>query len=106
MKIVTPRVGPVFTSLYTKYKRSGPCEFKLRFLKIEYRKPIFWIHDLLMQPITTVWTALVGDHLRIMPVNFGQNPMSDFRDVYVNMLMHDDRQRLITIAHPEHFVLG
>jgi len=39
-----------------------------------------------MQPIRNIWTSLVGDHPGIIPVKFGQNPMSGFRgeDVYVN----------------------
>jgi len=57
---------------------------------------------------------LVGDHPGIIPVKFGQNPMSGFRgeDVKVKKFTHDalrmtdeDGQRLITIAHHEHFVL-
>jgi len=35
--------------------------------------------DLHMQPIRTIWTTLVGDHPGIIPVKFGQNPMSGFR---------------------------
>ena len=42
-------------------------------------KTYFWPHDLLMQPIRTIWTTLVGDHPEIIPVKFGQNPMSGFR---------------------------
>jgi len=32
-----------------------------------------------MQPTETVLTTLVEDHLGIIPVKFGQNPMSGFR---------------------------
>jgi len=42
-------------------------------------KPIFWPCDLLMQPTGTIWTTLVGDYQGIIPVKFGQNPMSGFR---------------------------
>jgi len=35
-------------------------------------KPIFWPHDLLMQPTGTVCTTLIGDHPGIIPVKFGQ----------------------------------
>ena len=42
-------------------------------------KPIYWPRDLLMQPIRTIWTTLVGDHPGIILVKFGQNPMSGFR---------------------------
>ena len=43
-------------------------------------KTYFWTpRDLLMQPIRTICTTLVGDHPGIIPVKFGQNPMSGFR---------------------------
>jgi len=32
-----------------------------------------------MQPIKTIWTTLVEDYLGVIPVKFGQNPMSGFR---------------------------
>jgi len=32
-----------------------------------------------MQPTGTVWTNLVVEYLGIIPVKFGQNPMSGFR---------------------------
>ena len=31
-----------------------------------------------MQPSETVWTTLIEEHLGIIPVKFGQNPMSGF----------------------------
>ena len=50
--------------------------------------------------------VLVGDHLGIIPVKFGQNSISGFQgDVYVKMLIVDDRQRPFTIAHPEHCLI-
>ena len=44
-------------------------------------KKIFgsFISKWLMQPTGTVWTTLIGDHPGIIPVKFGQNPMSGFR---------------------------
>jgi len=33
-----------------------------------------------MQPTETIWTTLVGDHPGIIPVKFGQNQMSGFRE--------------------------
>jgi len=63
--------------LHTKYESSGPCSF---FLKIAFWKPIYWPHDLLMQPTGMVWTTLIGDHPGIIPVKFGQNPKSGFRE--------------------------
>ena len=61
-----------------------------------------------MQPTGTVWSTLIGDHPGIIPVKFGQYPISGFRgeDVKVKKLTDDDGQRPVTIAHPEHFVLG
>jgi len=38
-----------------------------------------WPCDLLMQPTGKIWTALVGDHLGIIPVMFSKNPMSGCR---------------------------
>ena len=38
-----------------------------------------------MQPTGAVWTTLVEEHLRIIPVKFGQNPMSGFRGEVVLM---------------------
>jgi len=32
-----------------------------------------------MQPTETVWSTLIGDQPGIIPVKFGQNPMSGFR---------------------------
>jgi len=43
-------------------------------------KPINWPRDLLMQPTGTVWTNLIGDHPGIIPVKFGQIPISDSRE--------------------------
>jgi len=39
-----------------------------------------------MQPTRTIWKTLVGDHPGIIPVKFGQNPMSGFReDVFITV---------------------
>jgi len=43
-------------------------------------KPIYWPRDLLMQPNGTVWTTLIGDHPGIIPIKFGQIPMSGSRE--------------------------
>jgi len=43
-------------------------------------KPIYWPRDLLMQPSGTVWTTLIGDHPGIIPVKFGQIPISGSRE--------------------------
>ena len=43
-------------------------------------KPINWPRDLLMQPTGTVRTTLIGDHPGIIPVKFGQIPISGSRE--------------------------
>ena len=43
-------------------------------------KPIYWPCDLLMQPTGTVGTTLIGDHPGIIPVKFGQIPISGSRE--------------------------
>jgi len=36
--------------------------------------------DLLMQPTGMVWTTLIGDHPEIIPVKFGEIPISNSRE--------------------------
>jgi len=36
--------------------------------------------DLLVQPIRTIWTILVGDHPGTIPVQFGRIPISGSRE--------------------------
>jgi len=43
-------------------------------------KTYFLTRDLLMQPIRTIWTILVGDHPGTIPVEFGQITISSSRD--------------------------
>jgi len=43
-------------------------------------KPIYWPHDLLMQPTETLWTTLIGDHPGIILVKFGQILISGLRE--------------------------
>jgi len=64
-------------------KALGLVVSERRFLKIAFWKPIFWPRDLHMHPTGRVWTLLVEDHLGIIPVKFGQNPMIGFREEYV-----------------------
>jgi len=47
-----------------------------------------------MQPVRTIWTTLAGHHPGIIPVKFGQNPMSGFReeDVEVKQFTDDGRR--------------
>jgi len=64
--------------LYTKYERSEPCSFGQEDIWKFHFENLFF--DLLMQPTGTVWTTLIGDHPGIIPVKFGQNQKSDFRE--------------------------
>jgi len=43
-------------------------------------KPIYWPHDLLIQPTGTVWTTLIGDHPGVIPEKFGQIPINSSRE--------------------------
>jgi len=43
----------------------------------------FLPHDLLMQPIRTIWTILEGDHQGTTPVEFGKIPISGWREEVV-----------------------
>jgi len=47
-----------------------------RILKIAFWEPIFWPRDLFMQQNRTVWTSLIGEQPGIIPVEFGQIPIS------------------------------
>jgi len=43
-------------------------------------KNFLWPRDLLIQPIRTIWTTLVGDHPGTLPVEFGQITISGLRE--------------------------
>ena len=47
-----------------------------RFFKFLVKKSIFSSCDLDMQRTGTIWTTLKEDQPRIIPVKFGQNPIS------------------------------
>jgi len=66
-------VEDLYMMLYAKYESSGPCSFRQRyFWKLHFENLFFWPRDLFMQPIRTIWTLSVGDHLGTIPVEFGQ----------------------------------
>jgi len=61
---------------YTKYESSGPCSFRQEdVFKIAFWKPI-----VLMQPIRTIGTILVGNHPGTIPVEFSQITISGSRE--------------------------
>jgi len=39
-------------------------------------KTYFWFHDILMQPIRTIWTILADDYPGTIHVEFGQIPLA------------------------------
>jgi len=49
------------------------------FLKVAFQKPIFWPRDLLVKQIRTIWAIMVEDYLGIIPIEFGQIPISNWR---------------------------
>ena len=66
--------------LYTWYESSGSCSIgQEEFWKLHFENLFVLPCDLLMQSTIMFWTTLVGDHTGIIPVKFGQIPMSGFR---------------------------
>ena len=59
-------------------------------------KPIYWPRDLLMQPTGTVWTTLIGEHPGIIPVKFGQIPISGSREDVVLSFPYIIQCKLVT----------
>ena len=75
----TTLVEDLLMMLYIKYESTGHCSFRQRdFWKFHF-KTYLLTRDLLMQPTGTVWT-LIGDHPGIIPVKFGQIPISSSRE--------------------------
>jgi len=68
--------------LYTKYEKSGPCSLRQDVFKLHFEN-LFLPLDLPLQPIRTIWTILVGDSEGIIPVAFGQIPISGSREEVV-----------------------
>jgi len=102
--------GPLDDAIYQNLKALGLVVSDKKIFENCILKTYFWPHDLHMQPIITIWTTLVGDHLGIIPAKFGQNAISGFRGECLSKKVYarqrtDDGKRLVTIAHSEHFVL-
>jgi len=76
--------------LYTKYEISGPCSFRQDFRKLHLENLFFDPVTYLCNQLETVWTTIVKEHLEIIPVKFGKNPMSGFRGevVWMKMFTH------------------
>jgi len=75
-KIWTTLVEDLLMMLYIKDESTGPCR---DFWKFNF-KTYLLTRDLLMQPTGMVWTTLIGDHPGIIPVKFGQIPISNSRE--------------------------
>jgi len=78
--IWTTLVEDLLMMLYIKYESTGPCSFRREdFWKFHF-KTYLLTRDILMQPTGTVWTILIRNHPGIIPVNFGQIPISGSRE--------------------------
>jgi len=78
--IWTTLVEDLLMMLYIKYESTGPCSFRQEDYWKFHFKTYLLIRDLLMQPTVTVWTTLIGEHPGIIPVKFGQIPISGSRE--------------------------
>jgi len=63
------------------------------------------IHDLLTQPIGTVWTILVEDHPGIIPVEFGQIPISSLGEEVVLSFPNIIHCKVVTLRGKVNFDL-
>ena len=59
-------------------------------------KTYFLTRDLLMQPIRTIWTILVGDHPGTIPVEFGQITISGSREDVVWTFPYIIQSKIVT----------
>ena len=72
--------GHLDDAIYFKYEGSGPCSFRLEeFYKFHFKNLFFSTPWPTLKPTGKIWTTLIGDHPGIIPVKFGQNPISGFR---------------------------
>ena len=55
-----------------------------------------WPRDLLMQPIRTIWTTLVGDHPGTIPVECGQIPISGSKEEVVWIFPYIIQCKIVT----------
>ena len=63
--------------LHNKYLSCSYNSFRGEdFQSLHSENPFFGPGDLLMQPTGTIYITFVGDHPRIIPVKFRQNPPS------------------------------
>ena len=88
--------GPLDDAIYQIWKLWALLFQTRRFLKIAFWKPTFWPRDLLMQPIRTIFTILVGDHQGTIPVEFGQIPISGSREDVVRCFPHINQCKIVT----------
>jgi len=61
-------------------------------------KPIYWPHDLLIQPSGMVWTTLIGDNPGIIPVKFGQFPINGSREDVVWSFPYIIQCKIVTLG--------
>jgi len=56
-----------------------------------------------MQPIRTIWTILVGDRSGIIPVEFGQIPISSSREKVVWSFPYIIQSKIVTLPAKVNF---
>ena len=78
-------------------------------MNIAFWKPNLWPHNLIVQLIGTVLTTLVGHLLGIISENYGKIQLVGLEEKMFKwkswLTTHNDRLRLVTIAHTDHVVL-
>jgi len=59
-----------------------------------------------MQPIRTIWTILVGDHPGIIPVEFGQIPISSLREEVIWNFPYIIQSKIVTLGRGQFWPPG
>jgi len=77
--------------LYTKYESSRSFSFEQE----DFLKPFCWPCDLLMQTIGSVWKILVGDHLGIISVEFGQISINGLSTLFTTFFVWTSLQFIL-----------
>jgi len=96
--IWTTLVEDLLMLFYIKYESTSPCSFRQEdFWKLHFKTYLLTC-DLFMQPTGTVWTTLIGDHPGIIPVKFGQIPISGSREDVVWTFPYIIQCKIVTLG--------
>jgi len=88
--------GPLDNAYIPNIKALGQVVSDKKIFESFILKPIYWPRDLLMQQTGTVWTTLIGDHPRIIPVKFGQISISGSREDVVWSFLYIIQCKIVT----------